>query len=211
MSTDEPLPTSTRADLDYLTSLVQGDGRIQTVFAAGYLVGGVVWGLQTLLMWAAYAGLVELGRWGGLAAVALPTIGVIAFFTWLGRRMRPAKTDLASRAISAAFSGSTLATGAIFAAFIILAVRAQSGVLWLVYAPVIFAIQGGVWFVAYRLRRRLWLLAVALGWLTSAVAMAAAAAELNINAYIGIALLDLFVLMALPGAVMLHLARRSAP
>jgi hypothetical protein len=76
---------------------------------------------------------------------------------------------------------------------------------------VIFALQGACWYVVWRLRRRAWMLAVAIGWLLSGVALGWSLGQGAINLFIAVCVFDIWFLMALPGAVLLHTARKASP
>lgn len=209
MSTDA---TSVHADLAYLKGLVDGDPRRDAAFGAAYLVAGVAYGIQIVLQWLAYIEILPIeGTPIYLVVVTVPTVVVIAFTTWQSiraRKMRAANAP--TRAIDAVFSGAGLANVAVIAAIVFAAVGQKAYMMILVYPAVLFAFQGACWYVVYRMRRRLWLLLVALGWLASGVLMGVALGAHNINAYIAIATFDIFTLMALPGAVILHNVRRTA-
>lgn len=86
------------------------------------------------------------------------------------------------------------------------AIRLDDFSLWLYYVPVVFAIQGGAWFVAARLQKRLWYGLVALGWFLAAAALGLTMGQPLFNLVVALAL---FLLMALPGFVLLRLARKA--
>jgi hypothetical protein len=69
-------------------------------------------------------------------------------------------------------------------------------------------LQGAAWMIAYTLRRRAWLGLVAAGWFVTAIAMGFSVQSLGyFILWLGLGFL---VLMVIPGAVMIRLARKSA-
>ena len=85
--------------------------------------------------------------------------------------------------------------------FATVALREKSLTIWLLYPCAVFALQGAAWMVAWRLRRRLWLGVVALGWLLSAVALSSTIGSPLYPMVAGVALV---LFMAVPGAVMMR-------
>jgi hypothetical protein len=209
MSTDA---SSVHADLAYLKSLVEGDSRRDAAFGAAYLVAGVAYGIQVILQWLAYAEILPIeGTPIYLVVVTVPTLVLIGFTTWQSIRARKLRApNSATRAIDAVFTGAGLANVVVIIAIVAAAVGLSAYAMIMVYAAVIFAFQGACWFVVYRLRRRTWMLAVALGWLLSGIGLGFALGAYNIHAFIAIAAFDIWVLMALPGALILLNARRAA-
>ena len=85
--------------------------------------------------------------------------------------------------------------------------REQSQLIWLLYPIIVCAVQGGVWYVAYMIRKRVWLATVSAGWLASAVALGFMTRTMDLYCLtIGIALL---LFMALPGWIMTRQAARE--
>ncbi len=211
MNTDTAPAETVHADLAFLKAIVEGDdGGHQADFGAAYLVAGVAWGIQIILQWLGYAEILPIeGTPIYLAVVSVPTLVVIVFTTWQGQRRKRRAANAASRAITAVFNGAALANFAIIAAVLAAAVGQKAYAMIFIYVAVLFALQGACWFVVYRLRRRLWMLALALAWFASCVGMGFALGAFNIHAFIAIAAFDTWVLMALPGAVMLTTARKA--
>lgn len=203
---------SVQADLAFLRTLVEGGDDRQAAFGAAYLFAGVAYGLQTIVQWLAYAEILPIeGTPIYLAVVTVPTAALIAFTSWQAwrRRSRSAPTPT-GRAIEAVFQGAGLANLAIIAAIVVAAVGLRAYTMIFVYAAVIFALQGACWYVMWRLRRRAWMLLVALLWFASAVGLGWALAAGETHAFIAIAAFDIWFLMALPGAVLLHTARKAS-
>lgn len=212
--TDSSSPdvTSVQADLAFLRTLVEGGDDRQAAFGAAYMFAGIAYGLQTLVQWLAYLKILPIEETPiYLVVVTVPTIALIVFTSWQGwtRRKRRAPTP-AGRAIEAVFQGAGLANLAIIIAIVAAAVGLRAYMMIFVYAAVIFALQGACWFVVWRLKRQGWMLAVALGWLLSGVALGWVLGQGATNLFIAICLFDIWFLMALPGAVLLHSARKAS-
>jgi hypothetical protein len=210
MSTETTTQTGPHADLAFLKALVEGDGRREAAFGAAYLLAGIGYGVQIILQWLDFAKILPLPQPLYLAVVSIPTVALIAFSAWQGWRLRKmAVPNAASRAVDAMFNGAGLANLAVIAAIVAAAIGQRAYMMILVYPAVLFAFQGACWFVVYRVRKRAWMLAVALAWLASGVGMGVALGAMQLHAYIAIATFDLWVLMALPGWLMLRHARKG--
>jgi len=205
---DDPV-RSAHDDLAFLRKVVDQGGRAGVTGGSVFFAGGLLYGVQCLYHWAQLKGWADFPPLVNLVMAAGPTVLFLAFLTVvLVRDSRVAQAGSQSRALQAMFSGVGLANLAMVAVFGINAARHPEFPVWLFYPAVIFALQGAAWFVVWRMRQRAWLGLVALGWLAAAVALG-----LSIDAierYILIAAGALFVLMALPGAVMMRLARETA-
>ena len=141
--------------------------------------------------------------WGIIIAVALRVV-LLGLMIWRGRG-KPAPTAT-GRAYEAAFQAAGLANLSIVLVFLAATFRAGSGDVWYFYTPLVFALQGAAWFVFFRLRKRAWLGLVALGWFTSAVGLGLTT---HSPTYILVASVSLFLLLSVPGWVILRLAKQS--
>ena len=109
--------------------------------------------------------------------------------------------SLSGRAYSAAFASAGLANLAIVAVFIMGSIRIGDAGIWYFYTPVVFAIQGGAWFAAFRVLRRNWYGLVSLGWFIAAIALGVTAFS---PSYVAVCSVSLFLLLALPGWLLLR-------
>jgi len=202
-------PPSVHEDLAFMKALVEtGASRHQAVFGEIYLSAGLLYGFQTLVSWGQALGVVVLSPAQGLAFGVGVTVVFLAHLSWALWRSRDTRGgSTANRAISAAFGAAGMTNLVLLVIFGMVGGREHSLLIWLLYPTTVFALQGGCWFLAFTLRRRAWLGVVALGWFATAVAMAATLAT---PAFVLITALGLFAWMVVPGAVMLHLARKSA-
>ena len=198
--------SSPAADLAFMRSLVEGGG-VPAAFGEGYLAAGLIYGGQVVLqgaegvIWPHAPSLVTLAL--GVA----PTLLFCLALVWIIRRHPgPATGGYASRAMGALFGCIGLANFVLMAVIGIEAARAKSFEVWLIYPCVVFVMQGACWLAAAAVRRRRWHALVALGWFATAVLMALALT--NMAAFTMIAGIGLIGFMAVPGAIMLRLARR---
>ena len=204
----DPIDTA-RDDLAFLRNVVDQGGRAGTTGGALFLAGGVLYGLQCLWHWIDLKGLPDAPPLVDLLAVTLPTAIFLVIMTVVMIQDRKAvATGGAARGLQATFAGIGFANLAMLIVFGVNAATHPEFPVWLFYPAVIFALQGAAWFVVWRLRKRGWLGLVAMGWFVAAVALGLSID--SIERYILVAAGALFLLMALPGAVMLRLSKQAA-
>ncbi|MBP6545971.1 MAG: hypothetical protein KA220_04575 [Phenylobacterium sp.] len=195
-------------DLAFMRNLVEQGNRSQLTGGSLFFAGGMLYGFQTLFHWVEFKGWIDPPPAVQLAIIAGVTIAFIAVLcvvVWRDHKVGP--TGLMGRALAAVFGGIGLANLAMVFVFGLNASR--TGLLtWMLYPPVIFALQGAAWYTAYQLQKRSWHGAVAFGWFIAAAALGYAVG--NTELYVLIACISLFGLMALPGFVMMRLARQNA-
>jgi hypothetical protein len=197
-----------RADLAFLRSIAESDPHPSAAFGVLLMTAGLFYGLETLLHWVGTAGLAPVPAWAHLAAAIIATGGfltVLAVVLWLNHKQTDTGT-VTRRAYEAAFQAAGLANISMVCVFAFNAVKAGDFMIWLYYVPVVFAMQGGAWFVAASLRRKAWYGIVALGWFLAAVALGLTIGSGLFNL---VTSLSLFLLMALPGFVMWRTAIRA--
>ena len=199
------------ADLAFLRTIVEGDGRPLRSFGLVYMYAGLAYGAQVLIQWAEFAGVAPLPGFVMLGVVTLPTAGLFALSITLAWRARGTGVSPPNRTLNAVFSGTGLANVVVIAMLVMIAASLKMFAFILVYPAVIFTFQGAAWFVAFRVFRRAWMLAVAVGWFATSLAMAAAISTQSLHAYLGVAVGALFVFMALPGAIVMREGRKEAP
>ncbi len=198
---------SVHDDLAFMRSVVEA-GNSRTAMAGGFIffAGGLIYGLQCLVQWLGLIGILPLSQTGWLVTGLGPTaifLIVLGWFVWRTRGMIQPRVQ---RAINAAFAAAGTTNVAILIVVGTLAARKDSGEIWELYPCVVFALQGAAWLVAFMLRRRTWLLAVALGWFASAILLGFL---IGTTTFVLVAALALLGLMALPGLVMMRLAQRA--
>ena len=193
---------SAREDLAYLKTLIGGDdaGAVWRFTGRLFAAGGFLYGLQCLFHGAQILGFNSPGP-VTLLFVAGPTVVFLAYMTFAiiraGPSIKPQGTT--GRAVSAIFS----ATGMVNLVFLVIFLPPylQSGDfrVWLFYPAVVFAVLGGAWYAAWQLRKKLWMLGTALGWLVSAALMGLTRGQ---AVYVIICGLCLFLFLMLPGIAM---------
>jgi hypothetical protein len=202
-------PITVQDDLAFLRALTDGDvarGH-QALFGRIYFGAGLIYGAQVALSLADHLGLI--GVPGGEGTLSLAANGLfLPWMCWeLWRNRGAGAGSLTNKAINAAFAAVGAANGAMAAILILAAWRLQEPRVAALISCVIFALQGTAWFVAYILRRRTWLAAVAAGWTACGVAMAFFLND--IVAFLSVVAIGVAFCMALPGFVMMRLAARA--
>ncbi|WP_184718250.1 hypothetical protein [Caulobacter sp.] len=197
-------------DLAFLRGLAEGGGHRGGLGAPGgalYGAAGVLYGLQTLIYFGQVRGMVSLGGLGNVVLAWAPTMVFLVLMTIVIvlDRKNPQR-GVTNRAINAAFSAVGVANLALIIVFASAAARHKDFHYWLFHPAVVFVLQGAVWMVVYMLRKRLWMLAVALGWLVCGVAMGVLIEQAG--PYLLIATIGLFGFMAIPGFHMMRQALR---
>lgn len=196
-------------DLDFLRTLIDGTGgRTQYYIGQAFLVAGCLYGFQCL---ATGLALVTGATGSTLLMLFLgfaPTVAFIVYCIWLNIAKRMAGGgSTTSRAVAAVFQAMGLANIAMICIFAPAAFMRGDFTIWLFYPAVVFALQGAAWLTVFQLRRRGWLLLVAMGWLLSAVALGALIAHQVY--YLIVCGAALFLFMAAPGWTMMKLAARQ--
>lgn len=203
-------PSSAQDDLAFLRALADGDvaRRQQYVFGKIYFGAGLIYGAQVL------ASIVM--NFGALAVpggdLTLSLVANAIFLTWMVWELRKTRGlgagTMTNRAINAAFGAVGAANLAVCLILVAGAVQLQNLLITVLIPCVIFALQGTAWFVAYLLRRRAWLGAVALGWTVCGVGMAISVHHVFV--FLAFIAAGIAFCMALPGYVMMRLAKGDA-
>lgn len=169
---DDMTPNVTTGDLSFLKSLVSEGPKAQAAAGQIFMIAGLLYGLQCLLNWLPIAFHISLSPLLWLVIGFGPSvlfIVALAVIIWRERHNKP--QGVAARALNAAYTSAGLANLFVVAIFAYNAVQEKSMTLWLLYPAVICVFQGSVWYVAYMIRRKLWLAVVSLGWFASALAL----------------------------------------
>lgn len=200
------MPTP-QEDLAYLKSLVAGDGgaRAGKLFGQIYFYAGLLYGLQTLVLWAQGAGLIAPPERLMLVFVVGVSVVFLALVVWLSWKNRKlAQGGLNNRAVGAVFGATGLANLVLILAIGYRAYVEQSLATWLIYPIVVFVLQGAAWLASFMLMRRPWHGLVALGWFGAALAMALTVGRLGFAVVAGVALI---LFMAIPGYILMRYPR----
>ena len=201
--------TSAEADLAFLRAIVDGGGRPPMTLAVCYLAGGLLYGLQCLFHVGQVTGLIRWPDLANLAFVVAISATFLCILTWAILRDRKTgaqnRGPMAGRTMNAAFNATGMANLAVIIVFGVGAMRDQDFAVWLYYAAIVFALQAAAWYVAWSLKRKVWMLATSLGGWVTAVALGVSVREPMI--YLAVCTVALFALFALPGWVMFRDAR----
>lgn len=202
-------PSSAQDDLAFLRALTDGDvaRKQQARFGRIYFTAGVAYGVQIVLSLLHNTGGLRIP--GGDLLLSLAANGLflsyLAWEMWTGRGLGAG--TMTNKAINAAFAAVGAANVAVCLILAAGAWRLHNPAIAILMPPVIFALQGAAWFVAYILRRRSWLGLVAAGWAGTAIAMACNLD--NTLVFLWLIAFAVFACMALPGFVMMRLAARA--
>ena len=198
-------------DLAFLRTIAEGGtgGGMGVPGSALYGSAGVLYGIQCLSYYVQEKGLSLLSPTANIVMAWAPTLIFLVLMTIVIvlDRKKPA-VGVTSRAVNSAFAGVGLANLALVIVFASAAARNHDFRYWLFHPAVVFVLQGSVWYVAFTLRKRLWMALVAAGWLVSGVALGMLIDRADL--YLLIATLSLFLLMAVPGFGMMRQALRTA-
>ncbi len=196
------------ADLAFMKALVEDGGRSQWTGGAIFVAAGLLYGLQCLVHWTQVLGITRfsdtfmLAFVIGISATFLVVLGMVVW-----RDRKAVQRAVSTRALNAAFGGAGLANLVLCSVFGLVAWRERSTTIWLLYPVTISVVQGFAWYVVFMMRKRPWLALVSAGWFATAVGLG-----LLIGHHAGYILLlatALLVLMAIPGAMMMRLAKTS--
>ncbi|RYF97614.1 MAG: hypothetical protein EON94_14685 [Caulobacteraceae bacterium] len=192
-------------DLAYMREIAEG-GTPRASYTAGmvYLSSGLLYGVQCLFHIGQIVGVVRVPGWVSLTfviGILVATIGCMVWATLRDRR-EGLKAFGNTKAMSAALSATGLANCAFLIIFAVNAVRMENFAIWLLYPAVVFAVQGAAWFIAWQLKRHVWMLLTSIGGMITAVALGLLIHDSF--AYLCVCTAALFLLFALPGWIMIR-------
>jgi hypothetical protein len=206
----KPRVNSPEDDLAFMRSIVEGGGRPSLTLSICYLAGGLLYGTQCLFHVGQVTGLIRWPDLANLAFVVAISVAFLSILTWAilkDRKDGAARGSLANRSLNAAFSATGMANAAVIIIFGVGAMRDHDFAIWLYYAAIVFALQAAAWYMAWTLKKKPWMLAVALGgW---AVAVALGVLVRQPMWYLGVCTVALFALFALPGWILYRDARAA--
>lgn len=195
-------------DLAFLKALVSEGPKAQGAAGIVFLTAGLAYGVDCLAYWAQGAlGWPQTGliAWALILFPIAVTIPVIIYVAWKSRRN--GQQGVATRALNAAYGSAGLANLAIAIVFGYVASTQKNMLIWLLYPVVICAFLGAVWYVAYMIRRKLWLLGVSASWFITTVALGLLIRQPQ--PYLLVLGVALIVLMGGAGWTMMALDRRQ--
>ncbi len=200
--------TDFAGNLAFVKALVSEGGQLQTTAGAAFLAAGLCYGIQCLLQYAQIRGWAPGGQPLSLIIGVGPTVVfVVALSLILWRNRRASQQGVATRALNASFSSAGLANLFMVFVFGYNAFTQKSLAIWFYYPCVVCAFQGATWYVAYMIRRKVWLACVSGGWFVTTVALGLTLRD--IPTYVLILGLALTVLMGGSGWIMMQQARKA--
>ncbi|MGN6364528.1 hypothetical protein [Asticcacaulis taihuensis] len=195
-------------DLAFLKALVSEGPKAQGAAGIVFLTAGLAYGIDCLAYWAQGAfGWPQsaLINWTLILFPIVVSVPVIVYVSWKSRRN--GEQGVATRALNAAYGSAGLANLAIAIVFGYVASTQKNMQIWLLYPVVICAFLGAVWYVAYMIRRKLWLVGVSAGWFVTTVALGLLIRQTQ--TYLLILGIALILLMGGSGWMMMALDRRQ--
>lgn len=194
-----------RDDLVFLRAMVTEGGQAQSALGLLLFVAGVAYGAQSFGYWLMEIGAVPPTPMNafGIFYIALPTLVFLTAVIWVARTTgKQSQHGVASRALNAAFGGAGMASIATAIIFGYIAARRGDMFFWILHPITHFVVQGTVWYVAFAIRKRLWLGAVSLAWFLTAIGLTILLMA-NQTSWLVLGLaMALFLLMGLPGWIL---------
>jgi hypothetical protein len=208
---DTRSPSTAEADLAFMRALVDGGRQPGLMAGAGasiYLVAGLLYGTQCLYHLAEF---VTPVRWPPQLTTAVIVAVNLVFFSYLAimlvrERRHRLGGSATGRALNAVFGATGFANIGFVAIFGLNAAWRQDMSYWLLYAAAVFVLQGAAWYVAYLMRRKVWMAWTGLGWFAAGTALGLIL-DRSIAGYLAVCAATLFLCMALPGWIMLRQRR----
>lgn len=195
-------------DLAFLKALVSEGPKAQGAAGIVFLTAGLAYGLDCLAYWAQGAfGWPQsaLINWTLILFPIVVSVPVIIHVSWKSRKS--GEQGVATRALNAAYGSAGLANLAIAIVFGYVASTQKNMLIWLLYPVVICAFLGAVWYVAYMIRRKLWLVGVSAGWFVTTVMLGLLIRQTQ--TYLLVLGIALILLMGGSGWMMMALDRRQ--
>jgi len=193
-----------RETLAFMRSLADGPEQPNRAMGQAFFAAGIVYGFQGLCQWGLAAGFLSLSDTAYLifvVACSAVYMAILGAIIWKNRK-KQTRTAV-GRAYEAAFQGAGIANLCMVLVFTAASIRLDNAGIWYFYAPMIYAMQGAAWYLAFRMRKRGWLGLVSLGWFVGSVALGMTAHSAT---YVLVIALSLILLLGGPGWVMMRLA-----
>lgn len=194
-----------RDDIAFMRALAEEGASTPMLGGSVLLAAGLIFGSAQLV------GLLLLrsGTGGPWAQTALPLGALTLFFGVLtilrrGLGERPGANSPVNRATSAAWRGLGLAIVVLVGAFMLVAWRLDDWKMFALFAPVLFALYGAGWLLSAAMTRLAWMKGVGYASFALALGVAATAHQVTLATCLNVA--GLFLLVALPGFVLMRQA-----
>lgn len=194
-----------RDDIAFMRALAEEGAATPMLGGSIMLAGGLIFGGAL----SASLGLQLLGLRGPWVQSGLPLGAMAVFFVALmiltrRRDEQPGAHAPVNRATSAAWSGVGMAIVVLVAAFMLVAWRFDDWKVFALFGPVLFSLYGAGWLVSGAMTRAAWMTLVGYASFALALGLAATAQITLISA--GLEIAGLFLLVALPGFVLMRQA-----
>ena len=197
------------SDLAFLRALVNEGPKAQGSAGTVFVAAGLAYGLDCLAYGAQAAFDIPLAPWVWQALIYVPVVivlAVIGYVIWRDRKV--AQHGVATRALNATYQSAGVANLIMCVVFGHAATSEKSMLIWLLYPVVMCTFQGAIWYVAYMIRKALWMALICAGWLAVALTLGLMIHQTVVYLFVlGIALI---VLMGGSGLLMLRNARLQA-
>lgn len=201
--------SSAEENLAFVREILEGSAPRSRTVGAILLVAGAVFGAQYLVQWGYATGRLTLNPLVYRLVTLTPLLAFPVFAgvcAWIGRTGQ--SCTIAARAYDSGFTAAGLAAACITAIIWFTAWSRQDAWIWNMYTPIVLAVLGGSWYLAYRLRRRAWYAAVSAASFVGSLILPFLADGPEFLLWSGIAMIVLF---GGPGAALLrHQPGRAA-
>jgi hypothetical protein len=192
-----------QSDLAFMREVAEDRGPLPPILGAHLLAAGLPFGLNMIYMWAGFAGFLPWSQqprdwmiwsWAPAVIAYLPMM-IFAIYRSRGVVLGPA-----ARTFAAAWTAVMLMTFAVIGALVVASLRSGTG-YYAVWPALAFAIYGGAWTMMGVVRRKTWMLGVAVGSFLTALGCAALTGMNDQWLAVGAGLL---LFLAAPGAAMMR-------
>lgn len=199
--------TTAQEDLAFLRRLIPAEVDVETQrrFGWTYALWGGAFAVPLFVQWLGMIGLFRLPDWYWTAAAAIVTVLLLVVTVATARAGKPA-LGVQARAWRSVFAGVGLANLAVLVALIFVANTLKDGRVMMIHGAVVFAFQGAAWYVVWTLRKIAWTGVAAAGWYLFAAALGA---TIPGPGFVLLASVGLFLLMVIPGLIMVRTPDRA--
>ena len=199
---------TTRKDLAFLKALVSEGPKVQGTGGVIFMTAGLAYGLDCIAYWAQMAFQIPLSLFMWRMLGLLPTLILFAVIAWvMWRNGKQGEQGVATRALNAAYISGGMINLVIALIFGYVATLEKSMLIWLLYPVVMCAFQGAIWYIAYMVRRKLWLAGVSAGWFATTLGLGLLVRDTQ--TYLLVLGIALIVLMGGAGWTLIALNRRQ--
>ncbi len=171
MSTDKD--DDLTANLAFMKAMVSEGPRVQVSAGLLFLVAGLVYGLVCLVYVWQIRFNVQLSPAIWLTLSIAPTaifFVALGYVIWRDRKI--GNHGVATRAVNASYGSAGLANLFVSITFGYVAITEKMMLIWLLYPIAMCIFQGSVWYIAFMVRKKVWLLGASVGWFLTSLLLA---------------------------------------